>query len=127
MIVYFYKGRTRQAVTLPNGEVVSLAPMRYYRFPDGAKLSSIEGLSSVSLSPGRMGEVVDLCGVQKGQTTVPKAPEVIEVGAKGVPFSAAIEEKVVKAAAVDDPKPLDLKGLNMAPRVPRKFRDKGSE
>jgi hypothetical protein len=125
MKAFFTNMRCRQALTLPNGEVVSLAPMRYYLFPEGTRTSGIEGLTLVTLSPGRTAEVVDLSGAKEEDRPSPVvAPVVAELeerggenSTKGLPFAAAVSESL---PGQDVPKPVPVQRPNFVPKVPKR-------
>jgi len=120
MKAFFTNMRGRQALALPNGEVVSLAPMRYYLFPEGTRTSGIEGLTMVSVSPARVGEIVDLRGIKEEDRPVPVVvPSAVELvgreGVSGIPFAAAVAESLPSNSEV--PKPVPVQGHKFVPRV----------
>lgn len=128
MQVHFYKGRVRRALTLPNGEVVSLTPMREYLLPEGTKTSGIEGLVVVSVSVSRVQSVVDLRGYGADGVSDDKAVEPVSER-PGLPFAAAVSEEFVGGNVRVEAPVVVAERSAERPKVPsiKSLRKKGSE
>jgi hypothetical protein len=90
----FYKGRSNKPIMLPNGNVIILRPMTYYKLPDGTQVRGVANLVRVGNPKGRFVDLSDQTGTVQRRTAsaLPVKPKKLE---RGLAYTTAVTVKKV--------------------------------